>query len=178
MSITILNRQKHYRGHAFDVSKVQIRLPDGRERFYDLVEHVDSVAIIPVDAQGNIYFVSQPRIGSGDTLLELPAGVMDEGETPLQCAKREVREEIGFAAGEIRALGGFYLAAGYSTEYMTVFLATKLYESPLTPDEDEFISTSKMPVVEVFQKAQTGEFQDGKTLAALLLAQPHLNNKS
>ena len=72
MSLSILNCQKQYRGHAFDVSKVQIRLPDGRERFYDLVEHVDSVAIVPVDAQGNIYFVSQPRIGSGDTLLELP----------------------------------------------------------------------------------------------------------
>lgn len=174
MTITILNRLKQYRGHAFDVSKVQISLPDGRERFYDLVEHVDSVAIVPVDAQGNIYFVSQPRIGSGNTLLELPAGVMDEGETPLQCAKREVREEIGLAAGNIRTLGGFYLAAGYSNEYMTIFLATKLFESPLPPDEDEFINILKMPAVEAFQKAQAGEFKDGKTLAALLLAQPHL----
>ncbi len=177
MSIAILNRLKQYRGHAFDVSKVQIRLPDDRERFYDLVEHGDSVSIVPVDAQGNIYFVSQPRIGSGDTLLELPAGVMDDGETPLQCAKREVREEIGMAAGEIRTLGGFYLAAGYSDEYMTVFLATKLFESPLPPDEDEFINIQKMPAAKAFQKAQAGEFQDGKTLAALLLAQPYLKIK-
>lgn len=174
MPITILNRQKQYRGHAFDVSKVQIRLPDGRERFYDLVEHVDSVSIVPVDDQGNLYFVSQPRIGSGDTLLELPAGVMDKGETPLQCAKREIREEIGMGAGKISTLGSFYLAAGYSTEKMTVFLATNLFKSPLPPDEDEFINIQKMPIEEAYQKALAGEFQDGKTLAALLLTKPHL----
>ena len=178
MSFNILNREKHYQGHAFDVAKVHISLPDGRERYYDLVEHGDSVTIIPVDAQGGIYFVSQHRIGSENKLLELPAGVLEKGETPLQCAEREIREEIGMAAKKIKQLGSFYLAPGYTDEYMTIFLATGLYEAPLPPDDDEFLSIEVISMTEVFRKAYAGELHDGKTLAALLLAQPHLKIES
>ncbi len=174
MSISELGREKQYHGHVFDVSKIHVRLPDGRERAYDLVEHGDSITILPVDAQGNIYFVTQHRIGSGSTLLELPAGVLDPGESPLTSAKREIREEIGMAASEMIPLGGFYLAPGYTDEYMTIFLAKGLYEAPLDPDEDEFLKVVTIPIAEAYQKALAGEIQDGKSLAALLLAQPYL----
>lgn len=172
MSFTLLGREKQYQGRAFDVAKVQVRLPDGRERDYDLVEHGDSVTIVPVDTFGQIYYVSQYRIGSGHTLLELPAGVLEAYEDPLTCAQREIREEIGMAAQEMRALGGFYLAPGYTDEYMTVFLATGLYESPLEADDDEFLNISTLSIEESYRQAQAGEIEDGKTLAALLLAQP------
>ena len=178
MAYNILNHEKQYRGHAFDVAKVHISLPDGRERYYDLVEHGNSVTVVPVDAQENIYFVSQHRIGSGDTLLELPAGVLDEGETPLQCAKREIREEIGMAAGDLKQLGSFYLAPGYTDEFMTVFLATGLYEAPLPPDEDEFLTIEVISISETYQKAYAGKLHDGKTLAALLLAKPFLEKRT
>ncbi|MEA3327756.1 MAG: NUDIX hydrolase [Chloroflexota bacterium] len=178
MSFNILNHEKQYRGHAFDVAKVHISLPDGRKRYYDLVEHGNSVTIVPVDPQGRIYFVLQHRIGSNNILLELPAGVLNEGETPLQCAKREIREEIGMAAGEIIQLGSFYLAPGYTDEYMTIFLATGLYEAPLPPDEDEFLTVEVMPAAEAFRKVYAGELHDGKTLAALMLAQPYLEIES
>ncbi len=174
MEFETLNSDKHYQGHAFDVVRVHVRLPDGRERDYDLVEHPDSVTVIPVDGDGNIYFVTQHRVGAGDILLELPAGVLEEGEQPLICAKREVREEIGMAAQTFQELGGFYLAPGYDNEYMTAFLARGLYDSPLDPDADEFLNVSRMPVMEVYRKAEAGEFRDGKTLAALLLARPYL----
>jgi len=178
MSFNILDRENQYKGHAFDVTKVHISLPDGRERYYDLVEHGNSVTIIPVDTKGSIYFVSQHRIGSNNTLLELPAGVLNEGEMPLQCAKRELREEIGMAASEVKQLGGFYLAPGYTDEFMTIFLATDLYEAPLPPDEDEFLTVEVMPAAEAYRKAYAGELHDGKTLAALLLAQPYLEIES
>jgi len=174
MAFQELDRENKYRGHAFDVSVVHFRLPDGRERHYDLVEHVDSISILPVDKNEQIYFVSQYRIGAGDHLLELPAGVLDAGETPLLCAQRELREEIGMAAGQIQELGGFYLAPGYTNEYMTVFLATGLYHAPLDPDEDEFLNLVKMPMADAYQKALKGEIRDGKSLAALLLGLPHL----
>lgn len=175
MPFKILNREKQYRGHVFDVAKLQIQLPDGRTRDFDLVEHGDSVTILPVDAEGNIYFVNQHRIGSEGELLELPAGVLDDGEEPLTSAKREIREEIGLAAKKFRELGSFYLAPGYTDEYMTVYLATELYESPLDPDDDEFLDVVILPTKEVYRMALAGEFKDGKTLAALMLAQPHLN---
>jgi len=174
MSFTTLNREKHYSGHVFDVAKVHVRLPDGRERDYDLVEHGDSVTILPVDAQGNVYFVKQHRVGVGGDLLELPAGVLDEGESPLVSAKREIREEIGMAARSFTELGGFYLAPGYTDEYMTVYLARELYKSPLDPDADEFLDVAIFQKTEVYYKALAGEFQDGKTLAALFLALPLL----
>lgn len=174
MAFQTLERKKCYRAHAFDVAKVRVRLPDGRERNYDLVEHPDSVTVIPVDGDGNIYFVTQHRVGAGGVLLELPAGVVEAGEQPLICAGREVREETGMAAQELQTLGGFFLAPGYDNEFMTVFLAKGLYDSPLDPDADEFLNVSRMPIMEVYRMAEAGEIRDGKTLAALLLARPHL----
>jgi ADP-ribose pyrophosphatase len=176
MPFTTLDREKKYSAHVFDVAKIHVRLPDGRERYYDLVEHNDSVTILPIDNQGNIYFVTQHRVGSGGDLLELPAGVMDKDEAPSTSAKRELREEIGVDAHRIMSLGGFYLAAGYTNEYMHVFLASDLFDSPLDADEDEFLNISKIPVKEVYQKAYQDFFQDGKTLAALLLARPYIDN--
>jgi len=173
MSFSIINREKQYQGRAFDVSKVFFHLPNGDQRGYDLVEHGDSVTIIPVDEDGQMYFVSQYRVGSGSTLLELPAGVLEAGEDPMVCAMREIREEIGKAAYELKKLGGFYLAPGYTDEYMTVFLAKGLFDSPLDPDADEFLDVVTMPTAEAYQRAVQGEFNDGKTLAALLLALPY-----
>jgi ADP-ribose pyrophosphatase len=97
---------------------------------------------------------------------------MEKGETPLECAKREIREETGKAAKIMRRLGGFYLAPGYSDEFMTVFLATELYDSPLDPDADEFLNVQTLSVEETYHEVFAGDFADGKTLATLLLAEP------
>lgn len=174
MTHQTINREKLYTGPVFDVDKVYLQLPDGRERVYDLVEHGGSVTIVPVDDEDKIYFVTQYRVGANECLLELPAGVLEKGEEPLVSAEREIREEIGMGAREITSLGSFYLAPGYTTEYMTIFLARGLYPSPLDPDEDEFLEIVSMPIDAVYQKAFSGEIQDGKTLAALLLALPHI----
>ena len=175
MTFDILNRKKRFIGHAFDVSQVEIRLPDGHQRQYDLVEHHDSITILPVDEKGQIYFVTQFRIATEGQLLELPAGVLESGESPLEGAKREIREEIGQAAGKMQELGSFYLAPGYTNEFMTVFLATELYESPLDPDADEFLHVSTLSIPETYNLVHKGIFKDAKTLAALLLAQTFLN---
>jgi ADP-ribose pyrophosphatase len=175
MPFTTLSREKKYQGHVFDVAKVQVQLPDGREHDYDLVEHGDSVTILPINEDGNITFVTQHRIGAKGELLELPAGVLNPNEDPLDCAKREIREETGMAAEHFQKLGGFFLAPGYTDEYMTVFLATGLYTAPLDPDDDEFIDITSIPVADVYTLALTGKIHDGKTLATLLLAQPHIH---
>ena len=117
------------------------------------------------------------RHPAGKELLELPAGTLRKSETPEACALREIREETGYAAGNLVKLGEFFLAPGYSTEYMHVYLATELTLSPLPGDEDEFISLQPVAIDQAYELALNGELEDGKTLAALLLAGPYIHTQ-
>ena len=172
MTFENLHSETIYEGHTFSVEHLLTRLPDGHQKTYELVRHNESVSIVPVDSAGQIYFVEQYRIGASQNLLELPAGVLESDENAVEGAGREVREETGLAAGKLLKLGEFYLAAGYSSELMHVFLATGLTPSPLKQDADEFLSVEKIPIDQAFSLAQTGNIRDAKTLAALFLARP------
>jgi ADP-ribose pyrophosphatase len=165
-----------YPGRAFTIRRDTLRLPDGHETRLDIVEHVGSVVIIPVDEQRNLLFVRQYRHATQLELLELPAGTLNEGEQPEACARREIREETGMAAGKMEYLGGFYLAPGYSTEYMHVYLASDLRPNPLEADADEFLTVEVLPLDTALTMAKRGEIPDAKSLAALLLAQKRLEN--
>jgi ADP-ribose pyrophosphatase len=170
MSHELINRTVVFNGSVFTVARHEMRLPDGRTHTYDLVEHNSAVTILPLDEQGSIIFVRQYRLGAGGDLLELPAGVLHDDEDPALGASREVREETGYAAGTLTPLGGFFMAPGYSTEYMHVFLATGLTPDPLPQDEDEFLQVERIPAAQALEMAQRGEFQDGKTLVSLMFA--------
>ena len=174
MAHQILNRKTVFSTHAFKIEKLHVRLPNKSERDYDLVSHNDSVTIVPLDNEGNIWFVSQYRMGCECEMLELPAGVMNDGEDPETCAAREIREETGFAAGKLTYLGSAYLAPGYASENNHIFLAENLTSSPLDMDEDEFISAKKFSVKEAYEMAENGEIRDSKSLAALLLARKYI----
>lgn len=163
-----------FHGRIFDLVQARYQLPNGSEHTYDLVKHHGAVTIVPVDDLGNIWFVRQFRLGAQKMLLELPAGLLEEGETPEASAAREVQEEIGMATRSLVRLGDFYMVPGYSTENIVVFLATGLYTAPLPTDDDEFLEKVSLPIAEVYRMARSGGFQDGKTVAALLLAQPYL----
>lgn len=171
MPFELLKKEIVYSGRAFTIRRDTLRLPDGHETRFDIVEHVGSVIIIPLDGQGNLLFVRQYRHAAGLDLLELPAGTLNKDEAPDACAHREIREETGMAAGYMRHLGGFYLAPGYSTEYMHVYLATDLHSDPLEADADEFLTVEFIPLARAMAIARAGEILDAKSLAALLLAQ-------
>ncbi len=174
MNYSLLNRKLIYSGRVFDVAVHEYRLPDGRTQTYDVVEHLGAVTVVPVDAEGMIHFVRQYRVAAKVDLLELPAGVLHEDEDPLEGAAREVREETGQAAGQMILLGTFYMVPGYSSEKMTVYLATGLTPDPLPMDDDEFLQTERIPVQRALEMARSGEIQDGKSLAALLMAEKYL----
>lgn len=177
MAFELLNRTVLHAGRVFTVAQHTLRLPNGKSQTYDLVEHEGAVTILPLDELGNIWFVRQHRLGAGRSLLELPAGVLHAGEDPLEGAAREVREEIGMAAATLKPLGGFYMAPGYSTEYMHVFLAAGLTPAPLPQDDDEFLERIAIPTYKALAMAQRGELEDGKTLVALFLALPELTGQ-
>ena len=175
MPFKLIKSEPVFQGRAFKIRRDTLKTPDGNETKFDIVEHTGSVIIIPIDADGNMLFVRQYRHAAGKDLLELPAGTRDGDEAYEACAAREIREETGMAAGKLERIGDFYLAPGYSTEFMAVFLATELSHDPLEADDDEFLQVEKISVRDAIQMAERGEMPDAKSLAALFLARSHLN---
>lgn len=173
-SFELIESETLLQGRAFKIRRDLLRTPDGRTTKLEIIEHGGSVILVPVDAEGNLLFVRQYRHAAGADLLELPAGTRDDNEPFEECAAREIREETGMEAGKLQKVGEFHLAPGYSTEFMVVFLATDLKHNPLEADDDEFLSVEKIPVGEAIHRAERGGIPDAKSLAALLLARPFL----
>lgn len=173
MNMKTLQSSPIYKGKVFTVRQDQVQLPSGKIARLDIVQHHGAVVILPFE-DNLIWFVRQYRHAAGEVLLELPAGTLEPSEDGETCAYREIREEIGMAAGQLKRIGEFFLAPGYSTEYLQIFIARDLTPAPLPQDEDEQITVEKIPVEEAYQMAFRGELRDAKTLAALLLAQPLL----
>lgn len=174
MKFETIHSRPIYQGHAFCVRQDQVRLPNGAETRLDIVEHIGAVTILPIDADGNIWFVRQYRHTVGIELLELPAGTLEPGEPPEVCADRETREEIGMGAKKLQKIGAFYMAPGYSTELMHVYLAMDLFDAPLARDSDEFLDIERIPLEQIPDMIQSGKITDGKTLAVFQLAKPYL----
>ena len=174
MPFELLKSEILMKGRAFTIRQDLLKTPDGHETKFEIVEHGGSVIIIPIDDDGNMVFVRQYRHAAGLNLLEFPAGTRDGNEPFEDCAAREIREEIGMEAGTLTKIGEFYLAPGYSTELMGVFFATNLKHNPLEADDDEFLSVEKVSVKEAIVMAERGDLPDAKSLAALLMAKPHL----
>lgn len=140
---------------------------NGRIVEKEIVEYQDSVGIVAVSGS-DVILVTQYRHPAGRVLLEIPAGKIEKGETPRQAAVREMAEEIGYS-GRLKPLTKWYLAPGYSTELMHVFVATNLRKIARGPlDDDENIRIRKMKISAAVRKCLSGEIQDSKTVAALL----------
>ena len=146
-----------------------VRLPDGRTATREVVEHAPAVAMVAVDDEGRVLLVRQWRSPVGAALLEVPAGVADPGEEPEAAVQRELQEEIGYRAGRITRLAGFWVAPGYCTEYIHVYLAEDLAESRLDADEDENIEVVPLTLDDALTKIRSGEIQDAKSQVGLLL---------
>jgi ADP-ribose pyrophosphatase len=174
MPFELIGSETLLRGRAFKIRRDTLRMPNGRETKLEIVDHGGSVVLIPIDEENNLLFVRQYRHAAKANLLELPAGTRNEKEPFEACAAREIREETGMEAGKLQKVGEFYLAPGYSTEFMVVFLATELKENALQADEDEFLEVEKIPLKKAIEMAEQGEVPDAKSLAALLLARSHL----
>jgi len=146
-----------YEGKIFDVVR-----RDGM----DVVRHGPAVAIVPVDLTGHVTFVLQERVAAGGKLLELPAGGVEHGETPLETAQRELREETGLHGGEWVEVATFFTTPGFVDEKMHLFLATDLEQGEASPEGSEDIELVRVPLSEVPDLVE--ELEDGKTLLGLL----------
>lgn len=159
-----------FSGRIIDVRVDTVQLQNGRRSTREIVDHAPSICVVPVDSDGNVLMVRQYRKPTGDFLLEVPAGGIEDGETPEQATLRELQEEIGHAAGNLERLSAFWLAPGWCSEYMYAFLATDLRPANLESDDDEFIDVVRVPLADAADWIGRGEIQDAKSVASLLLA--------
>ena len=164
-----LSSRRLYEGAVVRLRVDRVRMPSGREAVREVVEHRGTVTIVAVNGEGQVLLVRQYRHPTGRSLLELPAGTLEKDEKPEACAARELEEETGFRAGRVQRLGGFFLAPGYSTEYIQAYLVTDLEPGSAGGDEDEDIQVLALPLAEVLRMVETGELEDAKSLASLLL---------
>jgi ADP-ribose pyrophosphatase len=151
-----------YDGKLFDVT---IERWGHNER--EIVEHPGAVAIVAVDTDGMVALVRQLREAARKELLELPAGTLEEGEQPLDSARRELEEETGLTGGTWRELAAFYTTPGFCRERMHLFAAEGVVSGPASPEEDEQLELIRWRLQDV--AARLGELEDAKTLAGLLL---------
>lgn len=164
-----LKKEYIYNGKIINVRRDEARLPNSATALREVVEHPGGVSVLPLDEDNNVYFVRQFRYPYFEEILEIPAGKRDrKGEEPLDCGKRELKEEIGALAEDYTFLGEVYPTPGYCDEIIFIYLAKGLTFSECEPDEDEFVETVKMPIEKAVEAVLSGEIKDAKTQIAVL----------
>ena len=175
----ILSKERKFDGVVIDVEHWKVRLPDGSEGLREIVLHKGAAAVIPVDEQGRVALVRQYRTPLERETLEIPAGKLDfPGEDPLECAKRELREETGLKAEEWRKLVALRTTPGFCNETIHMYMARGLSQGERDLDDDEFLNVEWMPIERVTNMILEGRIEDSKTIAAVLMAKEILNQQA
>jgi ADP-ribose pyrophosphatase len=166
-----LQSEQVFKGKVFSVSRDTVKMPNGRTMSVEVVRHSKSVVIVPVPEPGKVILIKQYRHAVNAHLWELPAGSVDEGESPEQAARRECHEEIGLVPGTIVRLSAMYPTPGYCDEEMVFFRVSSLEKSDEQAhvDEDEDIEATTFALRDAREMVRRGEIVDMKTLVGLAL---------
>lgn len=156
-----------YRGSIIDLRLDTVSVQEKNTALREIIVHNGAVGILPVLPSGDIVLIKQYRKAAEAVTIEIPAGKIDGNEDPVECVKRELREETGYRAQTITHLINFYPAIGYSTEILYLYLTTQLQEGEQDLDSDENIELVTFPVQKVLDMISSGEIVDSKTIIAL-----------
>jgi len=156
-----------YNGKILKVSRNEVLIPNGKRAVREILQHPGSVVLAGILDDGRLLMIRQFRLSAGKVLWEIPAGTIEEGEKPEDCAVRELKEETGYTAESMKLLFRCYPTPGYSTEVMHCFLATSLTRHRRELDEDEVISVKPTALEAVFRMIASGEIIDAKTIAVV-----------
>lgn len=171
---TLVARTEHFAGRLVRVTVDTVTLPNGQPATREVVHHGGAVAAVPLDEAGRVYLVRQWRHAAGQALLEIPAGTLGKGEPPEECVQRELAEEIGQVPGQIELLNSMFVAPGYDTEVIHIYLARDLTPEQRPADEDENLHPLVMSLEEALALCRSGAIRDGKSVAGLFLAADRL----
>ncbi len=171
--LTPIRSRRAYDGRIIKVDLDTVRGPDGSEFELEMVRHQGAAAVVPflserTASDPSILLIKQFRHAAGGTIWEIPAGVLEPGEPPADCARRELLEEAGVNAEEIHHLTTIYTTPGFTDEQIHLFVATGITAGETNHEPDEFIEVETRPLSRVLEMVRGGEIVDGKTVVALL----------
>lgn len=156
-----------FEGKVLKVVIDQVQLPNGNIAEREVVHHPGAVGILAVTPDNKVILVKQFRKAVNKVTIEIPAGKLENGEDPLVCASRELKEETGFSATSMREITKIYTTPGFADEIIYIFKAEGLRNGNAVPDEDEFVEMIELPVSEIDKFINSNEIMDAKTLVAL-----------
>lgn len=165
--------RSEFQGRVVSLRVDTVRTPSGRFTTREVVEHPGAAAVVAVNGD-DVWLVRQFRYAVGQVLLELPAGLREQGEDLAGCARRELAEELGLEAERLVPLVTYHPSAGFSNELVAVHLATGLHALPGHQPDPEIIGRVRLPLAQALHLVATGEIRDGKTIIGLLLARYRL----
>jgi ADP-ribose pyrophosphatase len=160
-----------YNGPLLQVYVDDVQLPDGSRATRDWIKHPGASAIVPVFEDGTVMLLKQFRYPAREIFIEVPAGKLDEGESPDNAARRELTEESGLTCTNLQKTGVFYPAIGYADEIIHVFTAWGLTMKEQDVDDDEFVIPTRIRFADALRMIGSGEIIDGKTISALIQTQ-------
>lgn len=159
-----------FEGRVVKLERDVVSLPNGKETIREVIRHKGGACVVPLTKDYKVVVVRQYRYPFGKVLTEIPAGKLDEGEEPYQCALRELREETGIIPGKLVYMGDLYPSPAYDDEVIHMYMALDLTFQEAKLDADEFLEVVKMPYTDLMKGIITGEICDAKTQAAFLKA--------
>ncbi|WEG18202.1 NUDIX hydrolase [Alkalihalophilus pseudofirmus] len=156
-----------YSGKIIDLQVDEVELPNGKTSKREIIKHPGAVAILPITTEGKLILVRQFRKALEKTIIEIPAGKLDAGEEPADCAKRELAEETGYVTDNLDFLLSFYTSPGFADELIYMYVATGLTAGEVSRDEDEFLDVVEVTLEEAVEMVRDERIHDAKTAYAI-----------
>src|SRR4030042_1154736 len=172
-----ISSEEIFKGEIVGLYVDRVKLPNNKIVTREKVTHPGAVGIIPVSKEGKIILVKQFRYPLGRVLLEIPAGKLGKNENSRDCAKRELKEEIGAAGGKLIHLTTFYTSPGFCNEILYLYLAIDFERKENNLDEDEFLTVVELKMKDALDYIENGKIKDAKTIIGVLLSRDYLNSK-
>ncbi|MDO8886534.1 NUDIX hydrolase [Candidatus Oleimmundimicrobium sp.] len=166
-----------FKGKILNLRLDEVELPNGKIVEREVVEHKGAVGIVPVTSDNEVVLIKQYRYPIDKVIWEIPAGLLDEDESPLSCAIRELKEETGYTAKTFIKMAEFYLTPGNSNEYFHLYLAKDLTEGDTKLEDDEFLELKHVSLENALKLVMSNEIKDAKTMIGFCLAEKILKNQ-
>ncbi|MHB1346225.1 MAG: NUDIX domain-containing protein [Candidatus Humimicrobiaceae bacterium] len=171
-----ISSRKIFEGKIIKLFFDKVMLPNKKVATREKVWHPGAVAVVPLTSGNEIILIRQYRYPVEEVLIEIPAGKLDKNEDPLDCAKRELQEEVGAVGGSFTHLTSFHTTPGFSNEFLHLYLATGFEKKENNPDEDEFLQILSIPIKECVDWVFEGKIKDAKSIIGILMANEYMKN--